>query len=346
MKENKILKVLKEVFYGTKLYSTAIGEVKFNGILTLPDNSKRIKLTLENHVEASYFPDGRYRKEGEITLYPSKRMRDWGKFAWKKGDVLVNSCGTYCIFEEFSGYPYTTFLAKFTNYGDIISNSTMVKATKEWNKVSSETAEKYIESINIGLKKENRRLNLETLEVEELQLKFKDGDIVATDAVPSMCYSKCIFILKGDLYTGEYHAKSCAFYNVNNNKLYLDIISTSTEPNIRFATKEEKQQFFEALAKEGKRWNAEKKVIEDTKPKPKKENATYKKVSDKPEHEFQPFEKVLVRDVGVGKWAVDLYGIKNEGDPYPYRCVGGCYAFCIPYEGNEHLLGTTNSQEE
>ena len=45
MKENKILKVLKEVFYGTKLYSTAIGEVKFKGILTLPDNSKRIKLT-------------------------------------------------------------------------------------------------------------------------------------------------------------------------------------------------------------------------------------------------------------------------------------------------------------
>lgn len=252
MKENKISKVLKEVFYGTKLYSTAIGEVKFNGMLTLPDNSKRIKLTLENNVKAFYFPDGRYRKEGEITLYPSKRMRDWDKFAWKKGDVLVNSCGTYCIFEEFSGYPYTIFLAKFTNYIDIISNSIMVKDTKEWNKVPSETAKKYIERINTSLKKENRRLNLETLEVE------------------------------------------------------------------------------------------------DIKPKPKKENATYKKVSDKLEHEFQPFEKVLVRDDKDGRWTPAIFGYKNTGNSeFKYIVCGGfCWKYCVPYKGNEHLLGTTNSQEE
>ena len=125
MKESKILKVLEKVSSGTKLYSTAFGNLELESIIEAFGN-KRIKLMEENRDRRIYLPDGRYRKEGEITLYPSKRMREWGKFAWKKGDVLVNSCGTYCIFEEFSGYPYTTFLAKFTNYGDIISNSTNV----------------------------------------------------------------------------------------------------------------------------------------------------------------------------------------------------------------------------
>ena len=89
MKESKILKVLEKVPSGTKLYSTAFGNLEFESIIEAFGN-KGIELMEDNRDRRLYLPDGRYRKGGEVTLYPSREMRDWDKFAWKKGDVLVN----------------------------------------------------------------------------------------------------------------------------------------------------------------------------------------------------------------------------------------------------------------
>lgn len=342
MEENKILKVIEKVPSGTKLYSTAFGKLEFNGIVATIDGSK-IELATWSDICITYFSDGKYRKEGEITLYPSKEMRDWDKFAWKKGDVLRReSDKTMVLFEKFTDDTYTTFFGKyFCKEASITSAERKVLKTEDYS-TSTRLVKEYICTIEATF---GGKLNLKTLEVEK-QPKFKDGDILTCPSTP--IHNKSTFIFKKDK---EWEAYGYPYYAaaVNSGELYINNGNTwwcGKGSVVRYATEEEKTKLFNALTKEGKRWNAEKKVIEDTKPKPKKENATYKKVSDKPEHEFQPFEKVLVRDVGVGKWIVDLYGIKNEGDPYPYRCVGGCYAFCIPYEGNEHLLGTTNSQEE
>ena len=248
MEENKILEILKNMPYGMNLYSSAFGKVEFNGIRYFTGGAKLGLIAKEGAIW--YKSSGKYREDGEVTLYPSKEMHDWDKFAWKKGDVLVNSKGTFCIFKEFSSYPYTTFIATFVNSVESIISGSTIKVTQEWHKASSEDAEKYIEYIYTNLKKVNRRLNLETLEVE----------------------------------------------------------------NIRSIPK---------------------------RPKP-----TYKKESDTPEHEFEPFEKVLVRDQKTDKWTVDLYGFEEKEDGYNYQCVGGCCVYCIPYKGNEHLLGTTNNQEE
>ncbi len=238
MEENKILEILKKVPLGTELYSPAFGKIMFNGIRNSFANEQRIAMSDENEIGIAFLTDGRFKKSGEVMLFPSDKMRNWDKFAWKKGDVLVNSKGIYCLFIEFSGYPYTNFTAMFVNVvGSLIIDS-IIKVTQEWHKASSEDAEKYIEYINTNLKKVNKRLNLETLEVEKSKPEFKL------------------------------------------------------------------------------------------------------------EHEFQPFEKVLVRDVDTDKWTVDLYGFKENNDDYVYQCVGGCCVYCIPYEGNEHLLGTTNSPED
>lgn len=59
---------------------------------------------------------------------------------------------------------------------------------------------------------------------------------------------------------------------------------------------------------------------------------------------FKPFDKVLVRDLEIQKWRCNIYSHYKEG-PLPYACVDGEYRFCIPYEGNEHLLGTTKDVE-
>ena len=62
----------------------------------------------------------------------------------------------------------------------------------------------------------------------------------------------------------------------------------------------------------------------------------------KKEREFNPFDKVLVRDFNDSKWIPALYGFKVE-IPSTIHIVagGGKWKLCIPYEGNEHLLGTT-----
>lgn len=60
-------------------------------------------------------------------------------------------------------------------------------------------------------------------------------------------------------------------------------------------------------------------------------------------HQFKPFDKVLVRDLDEQKWRCNLFSrITEEGY---YNCVTSLWLQCIPYEGNEHLLGTTNKPE-
>lgn len=75
----------------------------------------------------------------------------------------------------------------------------------------------------------------------------------------------------------------------------------------------------------------------------------FNKESDMPEHKFEPFEKVLCRDYKYSVWDVDFFGfkVKNETETsFIYRCVGNIYKYCIPYKGNEHLLGTSKDPEE
>lgn len=57
-------------------------------------------------------------------------------------------------------------------------------------------------------------------------------------------------------------------------------------------------------------------------------------------HQFKPFERVLVRDGDFNKWEINFFShIDEEGD---YFCIRSYWKQCIPYEGNEHLLGTNN----
>lgn len=60
------------------------------------------------------------------------------------------------------------------------------------------------------------------------------------------------------------------------------------------------------------------------------------------EYEFKPFDKVLVRDSNMEEWQVDLFSHIKEAD-YNFIAVGGCWQQCIPFEGNEHLVGTSHS---
>lgn len=61
---------------------------------------------------------------------------------------------------------------------------------------------------------------------------------------------------------------------------------------------------------------------------------------------LKPFDKVLVRDNNIQKWTVDIFSFFDKSLTHPYSCTGHYTNQCIPYEGNEHLLGTTNNCNE
>ena len=63
---------------------------------------------------------------------------------------------------------------------------------------------------------------------------------------------------------------------------------------------------------------------------------------------LKPFDKVLVRDENGQKWMCDIFSYYDDKNPrYPFLGVGRSNSKqCIPYKGNEHLLGTTNDCDE
>lgn len=69
---------------------------------------------------------------------------------------------------------------------------------------------------------------------------------------------------------------------------------------------------------------------------------------EKPKPQFKPFDRVLVRDNDAAKWYPDifLWYFPDVWPAAPYQCTHQPWAQCIPYEGNEHLAGTTDSPEE
>ena len=70
------------------------------------------------------------------------------------------------------------------------------------------------------------------------------------------------------------------------------------------------------------------------------------------EPQFKPFDKVLVRHpyktelcVPENIWIPGIFQYKNTYFNL-YFVSGKSYWDCIPYEGNEHLVGTTNKPKE
>ena len=59
---------------------------------------------------------------------------------------------------------------------------------------------------------------------------------------------------------------------------------------------------------------------------------------------LKPFDsRVLVRDASCYEWEADIFGRYSDG----YITLGGGkWKYCIPYKGNEHLLGTTDDCDE
>jgi hypothetical protein len=316
-----IADILKDKPKGTKLYSSACGKCNLEEVY---DKSFKIsfynsKFGFMNGGEGHLDKNGKLYDDGECVVFPSKEMRDWSKFAWKKGDVLVSKDNVHIIFEKFEDDTYTRFkgkhyLWKEFNVEDYNKEETKM-LTSVFEKAADDVAQTYINTIEERL---GGKLNLETLEIEK-QLEFKDGDIVV--------YGKSVAICR------RVYKHTLSFYVSLNEMvglLFADEVESSEE--YRFATDEDKQQLFDALAKEGKAWDAEKKAFVDLKPKwtPK------------------PFDRVITRVNDDAIWTANIFShIDRHGKYVTLGCISGYdHYHCLPYnEETAKLIGTTNNWE-
>jgi hypothetical protein len=316
-----IAEILKDKPQGTKLYSPIFGKLRYEDLV--PDLGEFTVVTSDNTLaKHSFRSDSRYNRHGEpLMLLPSKEMRDWHKFAWKKGDLLVNSCGLQCIFKEWASDDYTKFNGCYSNSRDgyeDVSNA----GTANFVKLDNNIAYGYVREIE---RKLGGILNLETLEIEKPQPEFKDGDIV--------CISGMGYLAYGIVKSIDNSSKKLEYYVLNDmSTLKLEDWLSFEDKQIQPITETQQIILFEALAKENKAWDAEKKAIEDLKPKV----------------EFKPFDKVLCRNSKDDTWEADFFArlTRKEIDytqSDKYLCVGDLWMYCIPYnEETAHLLGKTD----
>lgn len=315
-----IAEILKDKPQGTKLYSRICGAVVLKKVIDVRKKKSIVVKELNSNNQHRFWHNGNFFRAGQCVLQPSENMANWSKFLWKKGDVLQNNdYNTQVIFDRFTSDTYEMIRCKYWLKVDngierFITETNVL--TKDYFKVSEELSQCYINKI------ENRcggKLNLETLEIEKTQPEFKDGDIVAI--VVRKCTHIAIFQSRQEAYIG-FHAVLC-----QNDELLLEepFREDVGDIELRLATDSEKQQLFSAFAKKGKTWDAEKKEVADLKPK------------------VKPFDRVLVRDSKSDNWRANLFGYIGK-DGY-YHCVYANWAYCIPYIGNESLLGTTKDVE-
>lgn len=60
--------------------------------------------------------------------------------------------------------------------------------------------------------------------------------------------------------------------------------------------------------------------------------------------QFKSFDKVLVRDRDDKKWDCDIFCHLDDKERV-FICIRNWWRQCIPYKGNEHLLGTIDNPE-
>ena len=316
-----IAEILNDKQNGTRLYSPIFGECEF---CYVSKDTNEICVNKHNGLKDIFDSKGLYYNTGEVMLFPSNDMRDWSKFLWKKGDILVsNDNDSHIIFEGFSKDDYTTFEGKYwinVSKKRYVSYLYMQKTQNYHIEYDKDATQTYINTIEEIF---GDKLNLGSLEIEK-HTEFKDGDVLFVKCKGSAFIEIFNYFKDDDLY--DYASLSTKSQTIDICGKYP--ISKDEIVEIRLATDSEKRQLFEALAKENKVWNAEKKQVVDLKIK---------------WMDLKPFDKVITRNAYDDIWTANIFSHMNSyGEYVAIGCVGG-YHYCLPYnDDTAHLIGTTD----
>lgn len=161
------------------------------------------------------------------------------------------------------------------------------------------------------------------LEIPEY-MTFKDGDIVS--------YEGGTFILKNidGKDRVEYYASLYGIYTAFDSACSMKNLVN----HLRFSTEEEKRELIGSMKM-------------SKQPVAKEYLKRFFNIEVKPECEFKPFDKVLVRNYIGTYWVANIFSNQYEIEgKVRYSCCGNAYNYCIPYnDQTKHLLGTTDNWE-
>lgn len=322
-KDIDIYEILKGMPDGTPLYTPMCGEVEFTCLTPNKEAGEAI-WTENKNGEYSFNKNGKWMKGGEALLFPSKEMRDWSKFAWKKGDVLVSNNGKIeVIFESFRSDTYQSFVGK--HHLDSIDENLHYQdegeySTFNFNIETEDAAQSYINTIEERL---GGKLNRETLEIEKPKKPaFEIGKLYVFDEEDEDGNVTVI----GELIGKNESKDTLTFgnqYEIENEKFVTDQafdLRISVHEELREATENE----IELFEKHYSIWEKSKK-----------------------QPDFKPLDKVLVRCGKGRKWLPAFFVCVRE-EYSDWRCTAflvhtgskADFTSCIPFEGHENLAFT------
>ena len=309
-----IAEILKYCPKGTKLYSLVNGEVTLGNVEST--NQYPIRVFTNNGSTEYFTKDGLLDvnyPNGKCVLFPSEDQTDWNKFRIpvKKGDIMMKYDGS-CPFIAM-GKLYKDISPKYicgiNSLGKFEKSSGGEGWTTGFYIPASEEAKKELSN---KMAEAGYRWNANTLELEKIESQFKEGDVVI-DKDSNLCLVLKVedfttIIVSAVLYTNG----TLGIYNGNVCHLNKEITLASIK---------DRNKFYSTLVREGY-------------------------IYDKEQHklvrqEFKPFDKVLVKNNSEDSWKTDIYLNYVKDTQYHYRCTTCNYKLCIPYEGNEYLLGKT-----
>ena len=302
-----IANLLKYCPKGTKLYSTAFGEVE------LIDTSSLANTILVQNIHDTlftFYSNGSYILDGECILFPSKDQRDWNKFRLpiKRGDIMMKADGTIPFIA--SGEFYKDISPKYICGVDSMEQfSTGIYGwtTQFYIPASKEAKEELFDK----MAEAGYKWNTDTLELEKIEPKFKEGDVLINSETNTLFLSVGVMI----------NDKIQGYYLFANDKFAYSYVSISL---LKLASITDRNKLFSTIVKSGYKYDKEQhRLIKQ---------------------EFKPFDKVLMRNEDNQTWRACLFSHYRKDLYSPYICVGcSAYKQCIPYEGNEYLLGTTDN---
>ena len=327
-KDFDIYEILKGKTEGTSLYTPMCGKVEFRYLQSNKEAAEAIITNTNNGAEYTFDKNGKYVEEGEVLLFPSDKMRDWSKFSWKKGDVLVSKDReVHIIFEKFEDDAFTKFRGKHYLWKECYNEEVFQMETSVFEKASDDDTQTYINNIN---KCFGGKLNRETLEIEKpAKPVFELGNLYVFNEEDEDGELTII----GNLIGKNESEDTLTFgnqYEIENEKFVTDQafdLRISVHEELREATEDEAVTFQEACT-----------LWEKSKEKKRKEQPA-----------FKPFDKVLVSNGEGYKWHPAFFvSDRGEGANYRYKVFSiqngrvADFSICIPYEGNEHLAFTSD----
>lgn len=155
----------------------------------------------------------------------------------------------------------------------------------------------------------------------------KDGDVL----VDTLSGTRALTILFISINEDDSISAYCG-WNGYTFRVTIDGLGYGTLSSTRYvpATQEQCDWFFKKMQEAGYQWDSEKKELEKIKSHYNIEN-------------FHAGMPVLVRDMEGEQWTYTTYSHYDSSRGYKFM-TSACQLFvqCIPFEGNEHLLGTTD----